>query len=271
MDIPTSAPRSTRALAVASAATFLSFLDATVTNLAVPPVAAEFEVNVTTVAWIATAYVVPFAAFLAPAGAVADALGRTRLFQVGVATFTVFSLLIAVAPNFAILLAGRAAQGLGAALMVPASLAVLLAEVPAERRRAAIGTWSAAGALAAAAGPAVGGLVVDAADWRVLFCINIPIGAWVVWSARPLLAHDTRTGRLPDLLGGLLLALAIGAAVYGLTQAPDRGWASGVVLAAISVAIVAAALTVLRASRHASPALRLDLFRERSWAGGAAL
>lgn len=271
MNAGNSTSRSSRALAVASAATFLSFLDATVTNLAVPSVAAEFDVDVATVAWVATAYVVPLAAFLALAGAVADAVGRTRLFQVGAATFTLFSILIAAAPTFGVLLAGRAVQGLGAALMIPASLALLLAEVPVERRRAAIGMWSAAGALAAAAGPAVGGVVVDAADWRVLFCINIPIGAWVVWSARPLLTDDTRTGRLPDLTGGLLLALAIGAVVYGLTEAPDRGWTSGIALAAFSVAVVTAVFAVLRAPRHARPALRLDLLRGRSLATATAI
>jgi EmrB/QacA subfamily drug resistance transporter len=255
-----------RALLVASSATFLSFLDATVTNLAVPPVAAEFDVSLTAVAWIATAYVIPFAALLAPAGVLADAVGRSRLFMTGVAVFTASSLVIALAPTFGLLLAARAVQGVGAALMVPASLALVLAEIPAERRRAAIGLWSAAGALAAAAGPALGGIVVEALDWRVLFCINVPIGLGVLATARPLLADDTRSGKLPDLLGSLLLAVAIGSVVYGLTEGPDRGWASTRPAVAFGVAVVAAVAAIVRSARHERPALRLDLLRSPSFA-----
>ncbi|WP_320066028.1 MFS transporter [Micromonospora sp. RTGN7] len=248
-----------RALLVASSATFLSFLDSTVTNLAVPPVAAEFNVSLTTVAWIATAYVIPFAAFLAPAGVLADAAGRCRLFMWGVAVFTASSLVIALAPSFGLLLAARGLQGVGAAVMVPASLALVLAEIPAERRRAAIGLWSAAGALAAAAGPALGGVVVQTLDWRVLFCLNVPIGLWVLIAARPMLANETRSGKLPDLLGALLLAVGIGSVIYALTEGPDRGWTATRPATALGVAVIAIAAATLRSARHDRPALRLDL------------
>ncbi|GHG06422.1 DHA2 family efflux MFS transporter permease subunit [Streptomyces filamentosus] len=258
--------RASRALLLACAGTFLSFLDATVTNLAVPPIAADFDVSLTTVSWVATAYVIPFAALLAPAGPLADAVGRARLFLVGVALFTASSLLIAVAPALPVLLGARALQGLAAALLVPASLGLVLAEVPAERRRAAIGVWSAAGALAAAAGPALGGLMVEVLDWRALFCLNLPVGAWVLIAGRKLPAGESRTGRGPDLAGGLLLALGVGSAVYGLTQGPDRGWSSAHVLTAAAVTVLAGAATVLRALRHPRPALRLDLFRSRPFA-----
>ncbi|MFC9491891.1 MFS transporter, partial [Streptomyces hydrogenans] len=137
----TTTRRASLALLLASAGTFLSFLDATVTNLAVPPIADTFDASLTTVSWVATAYVIPFAALLAPAGPLADAVGRARLFLLGVAAFTASSLLIALAPNLPVLLGARAAQGLAAALLVPASLGLVLAEIPAERRRAAIGLW----------------------------------------------------------------------------------------------------------------------------------
>ncbi|MFH9736734.1 DHA2 family efflux MFS transporter permease subunit [Streptomyces roseolus] len=254
------------ALLLACAGTFLSFLDATVTNLAVPPIADDFDASLTTVSWVATAYVIPFAALLAPAGPLADALGRARVFLIGVAVFTASSLLIALAPTLPLLLGARALQGLAAALLVPASLGLVLAEIPAERRRAAIGTWSAAGALAAAAGPALGGLVVEALDWRVLFCLNLPVGLWVLIAGRRLAAGEPRTGRLPDLAGGLLLALCVGSAVYGLTQGPDHGWSSAHVLAAAGVTVLAGLATALRALRHQRPALRLDLFRSRTFA-----
>ncbi|MFF2774396.1 DHA2 family efflux MFS transporter permease subunit [Streptomyces sp. NPDC058052] len=264
--VPASSRRASLALLLACAGTFLSFLDATVTNLAVPPIAAGFDVSLTTVSWVATAYVIPFAALLAPAGPLADAVGRARLFLVGVAVFTASSLLIAAAPNLPVLLGARAVQGLAAALLVPASLGLVLAEVPAERRRAAIGLWSAAGALAAAAGPALGGLVVDVLDWRALFCLNLPVGLAVLVAGRTLVAGEARAGRGPDLAGGVLLALGVGAAVYALTQGPDHGWASVHVLAAACVTVLAGAATVLRSLRHERPALRLDLFRSRTFA-----
>lgn len=258
--------RASLALFLACAGTFLSFLDATVTNLAVPPIADDFDASLTTVSWVATAYVIPFAALLAPAGPLADAVGRARLFLIGVAVFTASSLLIALAPALPVLLGARALQGLAAALLVPASLGLVLAEIPAERRRAAIGTWSAAGALAAAAGPALGGLMVEALDWRVLFCLNLPVGLWVLIAGRKLVTGESRTGQGPDLAGGLLLALCAGSAVYGLTQGPDHGWSSVHVLAAAGVTILAGVATVLRALRHQPPALRLDLFRSRTFA-----
>ncbi|MFD0312727.1 DHA2 family efflux MFS transporter permease subunit [Streptomyces flavalbus] len=258
--------RASVALLLACAGTFLSFLDATVTNLAVPPIASDFDVSLTTVSWVATAYVIPFAALLAPAGPLADAVGRARLFLIGVAAFTASSLLIAVAPNLPVLLGARAAQGLAAALLVPASLGLVLGEIPAERRRAAIGAWSAAGALAAAAGPAIGGVLVEALDWRALFCLNLPVGIWVLIAGRKLLTGEPRTGEAPDLVGGLLLALTVGSAVYGLTQGPDHGWTSAYVTVAASVTVLAGAATVLRALRHPRPALRLDLLRSRPFA-----
>ncbi|MEU0084549.1 MFS transporter [Streptomyces sp. NPDC006274] len=236
------------------------------TNLAVPPIAADFDVSLTTVSWVATAYVIPFAALLAPAGPLADAVGRARLFLIGIAVFTASSLLIAVAPTLPVLLAARALQGLAAALLVPASLGLVLAEIPAERRRAAIGMWSAAGALAAAAGPALGGAMVEVLDWRALFCLNLPVGLWVLIAGRRLVTGEPRTGRAPDLVGGLLLALCVGSAVYGLTQGPGHGWSSVHVLSAAGVTVLAGVATAMRALRHPRPALRLDLFRSRPFA-----
>lgn len=261
-----SSRRASAALLLACAGTFLSFLDATVTNLAVPPIADDFDVPLTTVSWVATAYVIPFAAMLAPAGPLADAVGRARLFLIGVAVFTASSLLIAVAPTLPVLLGARAVQGLAAALLVPASLGLVLAEIPAERRRSAIGMWSAAGALAAAAGPALGGVMVEVLDWRALFCLNLPVGIWVLTAGRKLLTGESRTGRGPDLAGGLLLALCVGSGVYGLTQGPGHGWSSVYVLAASGVTVLSGVATVMRALRHRRPALRLDLFHSRSFA-----
>ncbi|MBB2893704.1 MFS family permease [Flexivirga oryzae] len=184
----------------------------------------------------------------------------------GTVLFTLASLGVALAPDFAVLLAGRAVQGLGPALLLPASLALVLAEVPADRRRPAIALWSAAGALAAAVGPAVGGVVVDRLDWRAVFFLHLPIGAWVLWAARGFLAHDARDHRVPDLAGSVLLALSVGALVYGLTEAPGRGWTSPVVLAAFTGAAIAGCGAGVRSLRHEHPALRTDLLWNTSFA-----
>src|SRR5581483_1520094 len=130
---------------------------------------------VTRLSWVITAYAVAFAAVLLPAGRLADVIGRRRLYLGGIGVFTLMSLACAAAPGLGALTAGRALQGIGAAAMIPASLAIVLHDLPAARRSAAIGTWSAAGALAAAVGPTVGGVLVDAFGWRSLFVINVPL------------------------------------------------------------------------------------------------
>ncbi|WP_081622582.1 MFS transporter [Jongsikchunia kroppenstedtii] len=259
------------ALVAACCAVFVGFLDTTITNLAVPSVASEFDVGAGTATWLATSYVIPFAALLAPAGALADAVGRARLFLVGVAVFTLCSLLIAVAPTFGLVLGARAAQGVGAALMTPASLALILGTVAIERRRAAIGLWSASGALAAAVGPALGGLVVEVSDWRVLFCLNVPIGLWALAAARRLRAADSESRRWPDLLGGMLLAVAIGSLVYAVTEGPEKGWDSAQIIAFFGLSGTALAAALWRSRVHRLPALRLDLLRNRSFAVAAGL
>src|SRR4051794_11004496 len=164
-------------LLLASGAAFLSMLDATVANLAIPDLHARYPgAPVTQLSWVITAYAVAFAALLLPAGRLADVVGRRRLYLGGIAVFTVMSLACALAPGLTTLALARAVQGARAAAMIPASLAIVLHDLPAARRSAAIGPWSAASALAAAVGPTVGGLLVDAFGWRSLFLINIPLG-----------------------------------------------------------------------------------------------
>ena len=149
-------------LAVSSLAAFLAFLDVTIVNIAFPAIAAEFpESSAADLSWIFTAYNVTFAALLVPAGRLADLWGRRRVFLVGLALFGVASVVCAAAPTVGLLVAGRTAQAVAAALLAPSSLALLLPAFPPERRGFAVGTWGAMGGIAAATGPALGGLVVD--------------------------------------------------------------------------------------------------------------
>ncbi|OHV30369.1 MFS transporter [Pseudofrankia sp. EUN1h] len=277
--------RSTRtAVLLACGGSFLAFLDATITNLAVPDLARDFEVGVTSVSWVVTLYALPFAALLAPAGRLADLFGRRRLFVAGAALFTAASLLAVVAPLFGVLLAARAAQGIGAALLIPASFAIVLADTPPDRRAAAIGLWSASAGLAAVAGPAVGGILVDVASWRALFCVNLPIGLLLIERAvryQPAAmptgtaagtgigtgaGADTARRRAPDALATVLLAVGIGAVVLSLTEAQRWGWASPATLGFLLGGVLSTAAAVGRSARHPAPAIEVDLWRSPGYA-----
>ena len=258
--------RAPNVLAVAAGAAFLALLDTTVANLAVADVRTDFAgASVNGATWIITIYAVTFAACLAPAGRVADVVGRRTLLLGGVGAFTAMSLLCALAPSLEALLAARALQGAAAAAMIPASLAVVLSDTPPERRAAAIGAWSAAGALAAAAGPAIGGVLVDSIGWRALFVINVPVGLAIVYGAR-MVPGGAPGGRLPDLLGTVLLGVGIGAAALGIAQGPDWGWGDPRTLAALIGAALATAAALRRSLTHATPALELGLWRSRKFA-----
>ena len=153
--------RSSKPLIMASGAAFLALLDVTVVNLAIPALGRAYpEASITSLSWVITAYATLLAALLAPSGRLADVVGRRRLFRAGVAGFAVMSAACALAPSVPMLLVARALQGAAAAAMIPASLAIVLSDTPAERRMASIGLWSAAGAFAAAVGPTVGGVFV---------------------------------------------------------------------------------------------------------------
>src|SRR6201996_3520256 len=166
-----------RVLTLAAGAAFLALLDVTVVNLAIPALGRAYPgTSVNSLSWVITAYATLFAALLAPAGRLADVIGRRTLYRVGVGGFAVLSLICAVAPSVPVLLVARAVQGAFAAIMIPASLAILLADAPAERRGPSGGRGSAAGAFAAAVGPSVGGVLVSAFGWRSLFVINVPAG-----------------------------------------------------------------------------------------------
>jgi EmrB/QacA subfamily drug resistance transporter len=258
--------RTANALAVAAGAAFLALLDTTVANLAVADVRTDFAgASIAGATWIITIYAVTFAACLAPAGRVADVIGRRTLLLAGVGGFTVMSLLCALAPSLEALLVARALQGAAAAAMIPASLAVVLADTPPERRAAAIGAWSAAGALAAAAGPALGGVLVDTVGWRSLFMINVPLGLALVYGAR-MIPAGAPGGRLPDAVGTVLLGVAIGAAALGIAQGPEWGWGDPATLGLLAGAALAGAAALRRSFTQATPALETRLWRERRFA-----
>ncbi|VVJ18544.1 Uncharacterized MFS-type transporter [Amycolatopsis camponoti] len=256
------APKPGLVLLVVSTAAFLASLDTFIVTIAFPGIRAAFPGDdLATLSWVLTGYTVLFAAFLAPAGRLADRYGRKRLFLLGVAVFTLASAACAVAPSIPVLVAFRAVQAIGAALVMPTSLALLLTAFPAHRRPMAVGVWASVGAAAAALGPPVGGLLVEA-SWRWVFLVNLPICALTLLAGPRVLreSRDTTTG-VPDLLGAAGLLVGVGALAYALVEAPDHGWTSGPVLLAFAVAAVALAWVPLRSARHAVPVLDLPALR----------
>jgi EmrB/QacA subfamily drug resistance transporter len=260
--------RARLALGVASGAAFLAMLDATVANLAVADLHRDFPgVAVGDLSWVVTIYAIAFAALLAPGGRIADVVGRRTLLMAGAATFTLMSLVAAVAPSLGVLLAARFVQGAGAATMIPASLAVVLADTPPERRAAAIGAWSGAGALAAAAGPALGGVLVDAAGWRSVFFINLPAGLALVVGARLLARPGIRPQvEPPDALGTAALAVGVGLAALGVSRGAEWGWGDPRTLAALAAGLLAVGACLGRSRTHAAPAVEVSLWRSGAFA-----
>ncbi|MFC9295329.1 DHA2 family efflux MFS transporter permease subunit [Streptomyces sp. NPDC057011] len=253
-----------RILALACAVTFLAFLDATVVNVAFPDLRRAFpEVSLARLTWVVSAYAVLFAALLAAAGRLADTLGRRTLFLGSSLAFTLTSLAAGAAPTADLLILARALQGAAAAGMIPAALGLVLAHTPPGRRAAALGAWGAAGGLAAAVGPSLGGLLVEAWDWRAIFLVNVPLGLVVCWAAARAVPREAPTGRqLPDPLGTFALALGIGGVVTGLSQGQEWGWTDPAVLVLLAGGALCAATALHRSRRHPAPAVDRDLWRD---------
>ncbi|HWF25715.1 MAG TPA: DHA2 family efflux MFS transporter permease subunit [Solirubrobacteraceae bacterium] len=254
-------------LAVASLGVFMAFVDATIVNIAFPSIERSFpHASLSGLSWVLNAYNIVFAALMVAAGRIADLIGRRRAFRGGLVLFTVASGACAIAPSPVLLVVARIIQAVGAAILVPCSLALVLQAFPQERRAHAVAMWTATAALAAGVGPSLGGLLVSAANWRLAFVANLPIGALAYVLAGRKLVESRTPGRrrLPDLAGALVLALGVGALTLGTVQGPQWGWTDARVLAAFAGAVVLLAVFVVRCRRHRVPILDLDLIRIRN-------
>jgi EmrB/QacA subfamily drug resistance transporter len=268
-----SQPRKTTLIVgVLALAVFMSSLDLFIVNLAFPYIGREYAgTSLTSLSWVLNAYTIIFAAVLVPAGRWADRVGRRRVFVIGLAAFSIGSLLCGLAPGVAALIAARIIQACGAGLMVPASLSLLLASIPASARAAAIGTWSAFGALGAALGPVIGGSLVQL-SWRWVFWINLPIGvAALVLAARvvPESRDDRAIGR-PDVIGAAFLAACVGLIALALVKAPAWGWGSAAFLGTLAASLGCGVTMVLRSRAHHSPVIELGLLKSRTFSGAFA-
>ena len=268
---PADARRRKLALLAILGGAYLPFLDTTIVNTSFPDIRASFAgAEQHELIWILDAYFIAVAAVLVPAGGLADWLGRRRVFLAGTFAFVLTSLACAAAPTWELLTAARVLQGISGAVMVPASLTLLLPLFPPERRAAGVGLWGAAAALAAATGPPLGGILVEVADWRWIFLVNLPLGALVIWAGSRGLREsrdDTVTG-MPDLFGTAMSAVSLGLLALALIRGGDWGWGSTTTLLTFAGAAVALAIVVIRSARHPRPAVDLTLFRVPSFRWG---
>lgn len=262
--VPTARRRA--AVAVVLIAVFMSNLDLWVVNVAITAIGRDLPgSSLGGLSWVINGYSIALAALLIVAGRAADRYGATRIFQAGLVVFTLASVLCAVAPDLVVLIVFRVLQGVGGAMVTTASLSLLLKVTAPELRAHAVRDWAAVGALAAATGPTIGGLLVTL-DWRWVFLINLPIGivAIVLTAARAPRLPGRPGAPHPDLLSALLLSIAVAASVAAIVQIPDEGLtiATGAILL---VLVLAAGLFFLRSRRHANPLIDPALFRLRGF------
>lgn len=245
----------------------MASIDATVVGIALPSIGRDLHASLGPLQWVVTGYTLTLAAFLLPAGSLGDQKGRVRTFQVGVAWFTVSSVLCALAPNATLLILARLLQGVGAALLIPQSLAIIEASFDQDSRARAIGAWSGLGGLATAAGPLLGGYLVSAVSWRLIFLINIPVGAVVLWLARRHLSESSELSAAPglDTTGSVLAVVALAGLTYALIEGPASGWNQATVMVLLLVGCAAAVSFFVAERRVESPMLPLDVFRRRQF------
>jgi EmrB/QacA subfamily drug resistance transporter len=251
--------------AVTVAGAFMVALDLSIVNVAFPSITRSFpHVATTTLSWVLSAYSVVFGALLLGAGRIADRSGRRRWFLRGLAVFTVGSALCAFAPAAWVLIAGRVVQAAGAAVLLPASLALLLAATAPESRAPAVAMWGGISALAVATGPSLGSVLIDAGGWRWAFVVNLPVALVAGIATRRVVKESLVGGPFPDLVGIGLISVAVAAVALAITQGGHWGWTNPKVLGAFALSAALAPLAVRRSATHPAPAIDLMVFETRS-------
>lgn len=270
--MPPSSQRTRLVVLATIGAAFMSSLDLFVVNVAFDDIGRDLGVGAAggptaaDLSWVLNAYAVTFAALLVPFGRLADRYGRKQMFVSGLALFVLASVACAFSTGVWMLVAFRVLQAAGAAAMTPTSLGILMGALPPERRVGAVRLWAATGAVAAAFGPTVGGVLTQV-SWHWVFLINLPIGAVLLWLAVTAI-QDVRTDDdavRPDLAGAVVFAAAVGLLALGLTKSNDWGWGDGRTVGSLVAAVVLAGVFTLQSRRHASPVIHPALLRVRSF------
>jgi EmrB/QacA subfamily drug resistance transporter len=261
------------ALAATILGSSMAFIDGSVVNVALPAIQQDLAAPLSGLQWVVNAYLVLLGALMLVGGAAGDRFGRRRLFATGIVVFATASLGCALAPNLQTLIAARALQGVGGAMLVPSSLSILSASFDESARGRAIGTWAGASALTTAFGPVLGGWLVDVLSWRAIFLINLPIAAvtLAITLRHVPESRNTSAGDGVDWAGGILATAGLAAIAYGLTAAGSRGWTDAVVLVSIAAGAIALAAFIRVEARAGTPMMPLTLFRSRAFSGTNAL
>jgi EmrB/QacA subfamily drug resistance transporter len=246
----------------------MTFIDGTVVNVALPALQADLHATITDVQWVVEAYALFLGALILVGGSLGDQFGRRRVFLSGVVFFTTSSILCGVATSSLVLIIGRALQGIGAAFLVPGSLAIISATFDDAERGKAIGTWSGFSAITTAIGPVVGGWLIEHVSWRAAFFINVPLAAIVLVLSLKFMdeSKDPSRTRNIDWLGAALAVLGLGGIVCGLLEWPPLGPGHPFVIASLSIGVLCLILLVVVEGRERNPMLPLHLFRSRTFA-----
>lgn len=251
----------------------MAFIDGTVVNVALPALQSGLHASLADVQWVVDSYMLVLAALLLMGGSLGDVFGRRKVYAIGVGIFAAASACCGLAPSVRTLIGARSIQGLGAALLIPGSLALITAVFPAERRGRAIGTWSGATAITTAIGPVIGGWLIEHASWRWAFFLNLPLAAAVLLlCVRVPESRGGESSRDVDWIGALLTTVGLGAVTYALIEWPNRNPAMNHRLAAAGfIGIVALAAFVVFEHRCSSPMIPPALFRSRNFNGANVL
>ncbi|MFF7545741.1 MFS transporter [Streptomyces canus] len=255
------------ALVITSVAGFMAALDNLVVTTALPSIREDLGGGLHDLEWTVSAYTLTFAVLLMTGAALGDRFGRRRLFLTGLTIFTGASAAAALAPGIDSLIAARAVQGVGAAIMMPLTLTLLTAAVPAAKRGMAYGIWGAVNGLAVASGPLIGGSLTEHISWQWIFWLNVPLGVALLPLARLRLAESHGTGARLDIPGTLLASGGLFGIVYGLVRGPSDGWTDTVVLLALFAGAALLTAFVLYSTRAKNPMLPMRLFRSRAFSG----
>ena len=256
-------------LGAVSLGLFMIMLDNTVVNVALPSIERDLGMSLSQLEWVVTGYALTFAAFMLTGGKLADLLGRRLVFVAGLAVFTAASLACGLAGGADMLIGARVVQGIGAAMMNPATLSIITATFPPRQRGTAIGIWAGVSALALAIGPLVGGLLSEHVDWSWIFFVNVPVGVIAIVAACLYVdeSRDTSRDQRPDVPGLVTAAVGLFALTYALIEAINHGWGSTRILGAFALAAVSLVAFVVLELRQRRPMLDLTLFRDSTFSG----
>lgn len=256
-------------LAAAILASTIAYIDGSVVNVALPAMQRDLGTTLAPMQWVVNAYILCLSALLLIGGAAADQFGRRRMFLVGLVIFAIASVGCGVAPDVTVLIAARAFQGIGAALLIPCSLAIIGAAFEESERGAAIGLWAGFSAIAAGLGPLLGGWLVDHVSWRAIFLINPVLALPTIWVTLRHVpeSRDTSAGGALDWHGALLVFAGLGSLVYGLIAAQSLGWRHATVLTTLIAGVLLLALFVRQERRSKAPMMPPDLFRSTTFTG----